>query len=231
MWNQSINADILVDELLTGLSASEDNATAVRLLNLLKRELPSLSDGDAIKVCQLVNSIANRQDNESVEIVTTTPVSFLTKMRKTRPVIEELISGAERSITLTGYSVSAHFEESLKLINQKSKQGVAVELFVNNYEKVHSVLSDIEHTNRRFLKVYEYSGKADDKMAALHAKAIIVDGAKILISSANLSYHGLDGNIEIGALISSKRKATQVQDVFTDLKRQKIFILVKDLDD
>ena len=228
MWNRSINADILVDELLAELSASGDNSKAVRLV---KKELPSLSDDDATKVCQLVNSLTYRQDSESVEIVTTTPVSFLAKTRKTRPVIEELISGAEHSITLTGYSVSAHFEESLKLINRKSKQGIVVELFVDNYKKMRAVLSDIEHTNRRFLKVYEYTGKADDKMAALHAKTIIVDGTKMLISSANLTYHGLDGNIEIGALISSKRKVAQVQDVFTDLKRQQIFTLVKDLDD
>lgn len=228
MWNQSISADILADELLTELSESADNSSTVRLV---KRALPSLSDSDAIKVCQLVNSLLNRQDSDYVEIVTTTPVSFLAKTRKTRPVIEELINGAERSITLTGYSISVHFEDFLQLINQKSKQGVVIELFVNNYEKVRAVLSDIKHTGRRFLKVYEYAGKADDKMAALHAKTIIVDGEKILISSANLSYHGLDSNIEIGALISSKRKASQIQDIFTDLKRQKIFILVKDSDD
>jgi len=228
MWNQSIVADILVDELLAELSVSGDSTTAV---HLVKKELPSLSDSDAIKVCQLVNSLANRKDTDSVEIVATTPVSFLAKTRKTRSVIEELISSAERSITLTGYSISTHFEDSLKLINRKSKQGIFVELFVNNYAKVRPVLSDVEHTNRRFLKVYEYSGKADDKMAALHAKTIIVDEAKILISSANLSYHGLDGNIEIGVLISSKRKAAQVQDIFSDLKRQKIFILVKESDD
>jgi len=225
MRNQSINVDIFVDELLAELSITENSSMAIRLI---KKELPSLSDSDAIKICQLVNSLTNRQNSDSIEIVATTPVSFLAKTRKTRPVIEELINGAEHSITLTGYSVSSHFEEFLKLINQKSKQGVTVELFVNNYEKVRPFLSDIKHINRRFFRVYEYSGKADDKMASLHAKIIIVDDIKILISSANLSYHGLDGNIEFGALISSKRKATQVQDIFSDLKRQKIFILVKD---
>jgi len=225
MWNTAISVDILVDELLTELSLAGDSSIAVRLV---KKELPSLSDSDAVKVCQIVNSLAYRQDIDNVEIVATTPVSFFANTRKTRPVIEELIRGAERSIMLTGYSISAHFEEFLKFINQKSKQGVSIELFVNNYEKVRSVLSDIKHKNRRFFKVYEYSGKVDDKMAALHAKTIIVDGIKTLISSANLSYHGLDGNIEIGVLISSKKKAAQVQDIFSDLKRQKIFTLVKD---
>ena len=226
MWNQSINVELLADELLTRLAVSSDSSAVVRIV---KKELPSLSDDDAIKVCQLVNSLLNRKKEniDKVEIVTTAPVSFLTKTRKTQPVIEELISGAERTITLTGYSISTHFEESLKLINRKSKQGIVVEMFVNNYEKVKSVLSDIEHTSRRFLKVYKYSSKADDKMAALHAKTIIVDGEKMLISSANLSFHGLESNIEIGALITSEKKATQVLDVFSDLKRQHIFELAE----
>ena len=38
-------------------------------------------------------------------------------------------------------------------------------------------------------------------MSALHAKAIIVDGYTLLTTSANLSYHGLTGNIELGLLV------------------------------
>jgi phosphatidylserine/phosphatidylglycerophosphate/cardiolipin synthase-like enzyme len=154
-------------------------------------------------------------------------VSFRAKVRKTRPVIQELISSATQSILLTGYSISDHFEEMLKLIERKSKQGVLVELFVNKYDSIKMVLSDIKHTNRRFLRTFEYSGKSDDKMAALHAKTIVVDDEKTLISSANLSYHGLEGNIEIGALIKSKTKAMQVHSVFDDLKRQKVFSLIE----
>ena len=223
MWDQSISADILADELLE-LSAAGDVFAAIRLV---KKELPELSDGDAAKVCRLVNSLANRRKTDTVEIVATAPVSFRAATRRTRPVIEELIHGARRTITLTGYSISDHFEDLLKLIDQKSRQGVYVELFANDYEKLRPVMSDIEHTNRRFLKIYAYSGKANDKMAALHAKTMIVDGEKMLISSANLSYHGLEGNIEIGALITSREKATQVLDVFSELKRGKHFVLVK----
>jgi len=112
------------------------------------------------------------------------------------------------------------------VINSKSKQGVVVELFVNTYKSVKPVLANIAHIDRRFFKVYEYIGKADDKMATLHAKTIVVDSEKTFMSSANLSYHGLDGNIEIGALITSKAKAEQVIRIFDDLKRQKIFALV-----
>lgn len=225
MRNQSLAIDILADELIAKLSGDTGGATAVAML---RKELSSISETDALKICQLVSALTSKNARSvGVEIVATTPVSFLTKTRKTRPVLQELISGASKSIFITGYSISDHFEELLKLINDKSKQGVVVELFVNKYESIKPVLANITHMNRRFFKVYEYVSKSDDKMAALHAKTTVVDRERILISSANLSYHGLDGNIELGALITSSAKAEQVISIFDDLKRQKIFILVE----
>lgn len=47
-------------------------------------------------------------------------------------------------------------------------------------------------------------------MAALHAKVIPVDQKKTLITFANLSYHGQQGNIELGMLEESKKIAKQV---------------------
>ena len=60
-------------------------------------------------------------------------------------------------------------------------------------------------------------------MAALHAKVISVDQKKTLITSANLSYHGQQGNIELGMLAESKKIAKQLDDVFTKLIFEKEF--------
>ena len=60
-------------------------------------------------------------------------------------------------------------------------------------------------------------------MAALHAKVISVDQKQTLITSANLSYHGQQGNIELGTLIESKQIAKQIDDVFTKLIFSKVF--------
>lgn len=60
-------------------------------------------------------------------------------------------------------------------------------------------------------------------MAALHAKVISVDQKKTLITSANLSYHGQQGNIELGMLAESKKIAKQLDDVFTKLIFAKVF--------
>ena len=60
-------------------------------------------------------------------------------------------------------------------------------------------------------------------MSALHAKVISVDQKETLITSANLSYHGQEGNIELGAHIVSSKIARQVEDIFTKLLFSKVF--------
>ena len=75
----------------------------------------------------------------------------------------------------------------------------------------------------RFLRIYYYP-KQEDKMSALHAKVISVDQQDTLITSANLSYHGQEGNIELGTKIHSRDLARQVEDVFTKLVFKKAFL-------
>ena len=60
-------------------------------------------------------------------------------------------------------------------------------------------------------------------MAALHAKVISVDKKDNLITSANLSYHGQEGNIELGLHIVSDDIAKQIDEVMTTLLFKKVF--------
>ena len=53
---------------------------------------------------------------------------------------------------------------------------------------------------------------------------ICVDQSKTLITSANLSYHGQEGNIEMGTYIESATIARQVDEVFTKLLFSKVFL-------
>ena len=72
------------------------------------------------------------------------------------------------------------------------------------------------------MKIYNYP-KHDDVMSALHAKVISVDQTETLITSANLSYHGQEGNIEFGTHIVSNEIAKQVDQLFTQLLFSKVF--------
>ena len=92
--------------------------------------------------------------------------------------------------------------------------------FVNNIENQKG-FEKLCRYKGRFLHIYNFAG-SKDSMAALHAKVISVDEQQTLITSANLSYHGQEGNIELGTLVDSKKIARQVDDVFTHLIFNKI---------
>ena len=66
-------------------------------------------------------------------------------------------------------------------------------------------------------------------MSALHTKVISVDQKETLITSANLSYHGQEGNVELGIHVVSKDIAIQVERIFTQLIFSKVFEKVDNL--
>lgn len=134
--------------------------------------------------------------------------------------VEGMIRGAKRYVLITGYSLSGYFADLVDVLIEKSQKGIYVKFFVNNIENQKG-FDKLCRYKGRFLHIYNFAG-SKDSMAALHAKVISVDEQQTLITSANLSYHGQEGNIELGTLVDSKKIARQVDDVFTHLIFNKI---------
>ena len=218
MSTGSISLDILLNHIVEDALAESEDA-----VNLIRKRYPALSEKEAKEIFLLVADSVKTQRAVS-ELVATTPPSFAIKTKSTKVAVDTMIRGAEKSILITGYSLSDYFADLIECIIRKSQQGVFVKFFVNDignqkaFERLCSYKS-------RFLKIYNYP-KGDDKMAALHAKVIVVDQAETLITSANLSYHGQEGNIELGTRIVSPEIAKQVDDVFTKLLFSKVFVEV-----
>lgn len=113
-------------------------------------------------------------------------------------------------------------EDGTIWIQIDDEEGVYVRIYVNDIEKQKEALDRLMSYRSRFLQIYEYQKQEDDKMAALHAKLIVSDVKKSLVSSANLSYHGMQGNIEMGFLIESHDKAKQIEEVMKEMVRMKV---------
>lgn len=106
-------------------------------------------------------------------------------------------------------------------------QGVYVNLYVNDAQKHQDVIERLNTYASKFIKIFSYNQQSDDKMSALHAKLIVVDRHTSLISSANLSYHGMQGNVEMGVLIESAEKAQEIESLLRTLREQKVFLKCK----
>lgn len=217
MPGRDINKEILINTIKSDYS----NGTT-KSVEILKRNYPELSQQKCESIIELINEAITSNEADKVSIVVTAPPSFAINARTTMSVVQSMISGAERNIIITGYSLSSYFSDLVDIIIDKSQHGVSVKFFVNDIDKQQGFDKLLRYKGR-FLNMYNYK-QSDDKMSALHAKVLSVDGYSTLITSANLSYHGQQGNIELGTKIDSKTVAKQIDDIFTKLIFPKVFV-------
>ena len=227
MWNTSVKIEYiagLIVDALENYTVNCVNTQFEQVIMELRNHFTNCCDEEITDIISLCMKMYSSKKIEHVDLVLTAPHSFRVKTLKTRDTMFKLIENTEKSLTITGYSISDYFAEMLDVIIKKSQQGVYVRLYVNDIEKQKDALDRLMAYRSRFLQVYEYQKQEDDKMAALHAKLIVSDAKKSLVSSANLSYHGMQGNIEMGLLIESHDKAKQIEEVMKEIVRMKIFV-------
>ena len=216
MSGGDLKQEILLNTVRADAANGTDNAK-----DILRRQYPGLSPTDYEELAGTIRSAMTMKRNDKVSLVVTAPPSFRINAKPTMTVVRSMIEGSKRNILITGYSLSSYFSELTDTLIDKSQKGVFVKFFINNIQKQPDADKLLRYRSH-FLKLYDYSNE-DDKMAALHAKVISVDMSQTLITSANLSYHGQQGNIELGALIESENTAKQLDEVMTQLIFKKIF--------
>ena len=197
MPSGNLNKEIFLNTIKSDAANGTTNAKV-----MLKRSCPELTDAHCEGIIGTVIGAMNISEMDKVSLVVTAPPSFSINARTTMNVVQSMINGAERNILITGYSLTPYFLDLVDTIILKSQRGVFVKFFVNDID-MQPGFDKILRYKGRFLKIYNYH--------------------QTLITSANLSYHGQQGNIELGTLIESKQIAKQIEDVFTMLIFSKIF--------
>lgn len=226
MWNTGVKIEYIarmLSDALDNYFVNEVNVQFDQVIVELKSHFSNCSDEEITDIISLCMKLYYSKEIEHAELVLTAPDSFRVRTLRTKDTLHKLIESAEKSLTITGYTISDYFADMLDVIIRKSQQGVYVRLYVNDIEKQTEALDRLMAYRSRFLQVYEYQKQEDDKMAALHAKLLVSDVRKSLVSSANLSYHGMQGNVEMGFLIDSHDKAKQIEEVMKEMVRMKVF--------
>lgn len=231
MWDTDINIDLIAETLVDDFEKwlkRPEVPVFERSMQELRRHFPNVDEKGLMDIISLVCTAYSHNIGDKCELVITAPPSFRLKARRTEEVVGRLITEACQSITITGYSISDYFDGMLDSMIQKSTTGVYINLYVNDVEKHGELLQRVKSYRGQYLRLFEYNRAKDDKMAALHAKMIVVDGVSSFVSSANLSYHGMQGNIEMGILIKSADKAKTIEGLLKELRRMKVFLPVVD---
>lgn len=111
----------------------------------------------------------------------------------------DLIGSATTEIIVVGYRISSGAAPILMELREASVRGVSVTIVAQDLEVYWNVIASAWRLPP-YPKLFTFVRNDETSTISLHAKAIIVDRQSILITSANLTLHGLHDNIEFGVL-------------------------------
>jgi phosphatidylserine/phosphatidylglycerophosphate/cardiolipin synthase-like enzyme len=143
----------------------------------------------------------------SVEIAWTGPnTSFLGRVRTNYSVLKNMIEQATKDILLVGYSYTANdfTQNILDSLADARIRGCMVKIAFDKRCNNHAKLLNHWRPNAPRPVLLKWRGNKEDDKATLHAKMLVVDNRELFITSANLTYHGMGGNIEMGVRLSGE---------------------------
>jgi len=202
-----------IEDVVGGVSAAKQ--PTINLLESWRAHYASLGAAQFAQALEIAiaTAQAERRDQPTVEVVWTGPAVEGSHVRQTRQVIQDMINGANSELLLVGYWVAGQRDgegiiaDVISLVADAAERGVDVTVVLDRGER------DGGQDNREIFLALWPSGTPvptmlsweipeHEKYLKLHAKVLVVDRVDALVTSANLTMHALDKNIEMGVRVS-----------------------------
>ena len=122
-------------------------------------------------------------------------------VRGTGPAIRELIEEAKDEIHILAYSMTEEAVSFIRLLESGLDRGLRVVLVINRLGGQNGRVAAILHSMNRRYGRFTLGDFDDPDGWDLHAKVLVQDRRAAVIGSANISWRGMEKNIEIGILV------------------------------
>ena len=161
--------------------------------------------------------VEHERDVERVDLVATGPSSPHVSIRHTKAVLLELIDRARRELIVVSYA--AYKVPVLVSALQNARQrSVLVRLILESTTDsagalTHDGAAAFESIRDR-VEMYVWPIEKRPAGSRLHAKVAVADGEIAFVTSANLTGHALDQNLEVGVLISGGQTPRRLMEHF-----------------
>lgn len=143
----------------------------------------------------------------SPRLVFTAPIA-LPGALKTRDVVRSIFGTASRSIVVAGFNMQD--EEFRSLLMDAGMGGLDVTVIADRQSGHGWELSRDWPPGATPLRSLQDVEGIGGKRTAMHAKALVADRNRALIGSANFTWSGLQGNLEVGLLVEGEVAADLV---------------------
>lgn len=148
---------------------------------------------------------AKAASEQSAELVWTGPTTPFVSARRTEQALLQVINSAEQSLFITSF-VAYDVSTIVKALNAANDRGVAISMLLElSQDHGGSITFDAIGKMRTLVptaNLYAWRDKADPfSDGRVHAKVAVADGRMCFITSANLTGHAMEKNMEAGVII------------------------------
>ena len=151
------------------------------------------------------------------ELVATLPSGMPGIARTTDQVLLEMLRPPVEEVILLGYELT-----DLKLLHLLVEVEAAGADVIVICDRTRGTAERVQELGFRRPRVFQDRERLDGApYASMHAKCLLVNGADLLVTSANFTFHGLHGNIEIGVRLSGP-PASEARKMFSHLVENRI---------
>jgi cardiolipin synthase len=145
-------------------------------------------------------------NQQSIELVWTGPTTPFVSARRTEQALLQVINAAEYTLFITSF-VAYDVSTIVKALNAATERGVAISMLLELSQDHGGSISFDAIGKMRALapaaSLYAWREKADPFSGGrVHAKVAVADCRMCFITSANLTGHAMEKNMEAGVLIS-----------------------------
>jgi len=189
-----------------GLVAAPRFRNAVTMLWSAWEEVPQIDGATVAMMLRSATAVASTlRASQSIDIAWTGPSSAHVPVRMTAQVLVELIAEARTQIFVISYAAYKVAAVS-NALRDAAQRGVDVRLILETEEDSGGRLAvdaaDAFAELHQTVTFWVWPGaQRPQQGAAMHAKAVVVDGRVALVTSANLTGAALQKNMELGLVI------------------------------
>ena len=145
-------------------------------------------------------------NQQSTELVWTGPTTPFVSARRTEQALLQVINAAEQTLFITSF-VAYDVSTIVKALNAASDRGVAISMLLElSQDHGGSITFDAMGKMRTLVpaaRLYAWRDKTDPfSDGRVHAKVAVADGRMCFITSANLTGHAMEQNMEAGVLLT-----------------------------
>lgn len=199
-------------------------ATAKTVVERLTDAWRATSIGSAELASMLLaasHAFENVSRHQSTELVWTGPTTPFVSARRTEQALLQVIGSAKQTLFVTSF-VAYDVSTIVKALNASATRGVAISMLLeSSQEQGGSMSFDVLGKMRTLVpaaKLYAWRSRASAfSDGRVHAKVAVADRDVCFITSANLTGHAMEQNMEAGVLITGGSIPPILSEHFTAL--------------